>query len=62
MAIEPESTADKKKLADVLDMLRKQDPTFTAIENEETGQTHHQRHGRVAPGGDPAPACCGISI
>ncbi len=39
MAIEPESTADKKKLADALDMLRKQDPTFTAIENEETGQT-----------------------
>jgi elongation factor G len=39
MAIEPESTADKKKLADTLDMLRKQDPTFTASENEETGQT-----------------------
>jgi len=39
MAIEPESTADKKKLADALDMLRKQDPTFTAAENEETGQT-----------------------
>ena len=39
MAIEPESTADKKKLADTLQMLRKQDPTFTASENEETGQT-----------------------
>src|SRR4029453_265010 len=39
MAIEPESTADKKKLADVLDMLRKQDPTFASSENEETGQT-----------------------
>jgi elongation factor G len=39
MAIEPESTADKKKLADALDMLRKQDPTFSASENEETGQT-----------------------
>lgn len=39
MAIEPESTADKKKLTEVLDMLRKQDPTFRAIENEETGQT-----------------------
>ena len=39
MAIEPESSADKKKLADALDMLRKQDPTFTASENEETGQT-----------------------
>ena len=39
MAIEPESTADKKKLSDSLEMLRKQDPTFTASENEETGQT-----------------------
>jgi elongation factor G len=39
MAIEPESTADKKKLSETLDMLRKQDPTFTARENEETGQT-----------------------
>ncbi len=39
MAIEPESTADKKKLSDVLAMLRKQDPTFAAVENEETGQT-----------------------
>jgi elongation factor G len=39
MAIEPESTADKKKLSDVLGMLRKQDPTFAAAENEETGQT-----------------------
>ena len=39
MAIEPESTTDKKKLSDALDMLRKQDPTFTANENEETGQT-----------------------
>lgn len=39
MAIEPESTADKKKLSDTLEMLRKQDPTFTATENQETGQT-----------------------
>lgn len=39
MAIEPETTADKKKLSEALDMLRKQDPTFTASENEETGQT-----------------------
>jgi elongation factor G len=39
MAIEPESTADKKKLSETLDMLRKQDPTFKASENEETGQT-----------------------
>jgi elongation factor G len=39
MAIEPESTADKKKLAETLEMLRKQDPTFASSENEETGQT-----------------------
>ncbi|MEM6689365.1 MAG: elongation factor G [Planctomycetota bacterium] len=39
MAIEPESTADKKKLEETLNMLRRQDPTFRAQENEETGQT-----------------------
>ncbi|HEY3746418.1 MAG TPA: elongation factor G, partial [Gemmatimonadaceae bacterium] len=39
MAIEPESTDDRKKLGDTLTMLRKQDPTFRADENEETGQT-----------------------
>ena len=39
MAIEPESTAERKKLADTLEMLLRQDPTFHAVENEETGQT-----------------------
>ncbi len=39
MAIEPESTAERKKLADVLEMLKRQDPTFRADENEDTGQT-----------------------
>ncbi len=39
MAIEPESSAERKKLADVLEMLKRQDPTFRAQENEETGQT-----------------------
>lgn len=39
MAIEPESTAERKKLSEVLDMLKRQDPTFRAVENEETGQT-----------------------
>jgi elongation factor G len=39
MAIEPESTAERKKLADTLEMLKRQDPTFKATENEETGQT-----------------------
>jgi len=39
MAIEPESTADKKKLEETLAMLKRQDPTFQAVENEELGQT-----------------------
>ncbi|MEM8734202.1 MAG: translation factor GTPase family protein, partial [Planctomycetota bacterium] len=39
MAIEPENTADRKKLSEVLDMLERQDPTFDAVENEESGQT-----------------------
>ncbi|MBN1854721.1 MAG: elongation factor G [Pirellulales bacterium] len=39
MAIEPETTAERDKLNSVLDMLRKQDPTFLAVQSEETGQT-----------------------
>lgn len=39
MAIEPENTTERKKLAEVLEMLKRQDPTFNAIENEESGQT-----------------------
>src|SRR5207247_5522187 len=39
MAIEPETSGDRKKLADRLEMLRRQDPTFRSIENAETGQT-----------------------
>jgi elongation factor G len=39
MAIEPESSTERKKLADVLEMMKRQDPTFRAQENEETGQT-----------------------
>jgi elongation factor G len=39
MAIEPESTDDRKKLGETLAMLRKQDPTFRASESAETGQT-----------------------
>lgn len=38
MAIEPENTSDRKKLNEVLEMLKRQDPTFHAVENEETGQ------------------------
>ncbi len=39
MAIEPESSAERKKLVATLEMMKRQDPTFQASENEETGQT-----------------------
>ncbi len=39
MAVEPESSADRKKLADTLDRLQRQDPTFRAAVDPETGQT-----------------------
>ncbi|MEZ6123985.1 MAG: elongation factor G [Planctomycetaceae bacterium] len=39
MAIEPESSNDRKKLVEVLDKLQRQDPTFHARTDEETGQT-----------------------
>ncbi len=39
MAIEPETTAERKKLAEVLELMKRQDPTFRAVESEESGQT-----------------------
>ena len=39
MAIEPDSTGERDKLADTLELLKRQDPTFRATENEDTGQT-----------------------
>lgn len=39
MAVEPESSGDRKKLVDVLDKLQRQDPTFQASTDPETGQT-----------------------
>jgi elongation factor G len=38
-SIEPESSADKQKLIDVLNVLRKEDPTFTWGTDKDTGQT-----------------------
>jgi elongation factor G len=38
-SIEPESSADKDKLISVLNILRKEDPTFTWNVNKDTGQT-----------------------
>lgn len=39
MAVEPDSSAERKKLADALIRLSRQDPTFRAQINEDTGQT-----------------------
>jgi elongation factor G len=39
MAVEPETSAERKKLEDALLRLARQDPTFKARINEETGQT-----------------------
>ena len=39
MAIEPETSADRKKLEQTLEMLKRQDPTFRAGDSSETGQT-----------------------
>ncbi len=39
MAVEPDSNAERKKLADTLQRLSRQDPTFNAKVSEETGQT-----------------------
>ncbi len=39
MAIEPETANERKKLSATLELMKRQDPTFRAAENEETGQT-----------------------
>jgi elongation factor G len=39
MAVEPDSSAERKKLEETLRLLSKQDPTFRTKANEETGQT-----------------------
>ncbi len=38
VAIEPKTLSEQEKLKDVLEILAKEDPTFTTKENEETGQ------------------------
>jgi elongation factor G len=38
VAIEPKTFSESKKLKETLDLLAKEDPTFTVKENEETGQ------------------------
>jgi elongation factor G len=39
MAIEPKSNADRDRLLEILDRMRKDDPTFDVREDAETGQT-----------------------
>lgn len=39
MAVEPDTSAERKKLEEVLEKLARQDPTFKAKVSEETGQT-----------------------
>jgi elongation factor G len=39
MAVEPDTSAERKKLAETLERLARQDPTFTAHVSEDTGQT-----------------------
>ena len=39
MAVEPNNAAERKKMAEVLEMMKLQDPTFRAQEDPETGQT-----------------------
>ena len=38
VAIEPKTLSDREKLKETLEILQKEDPTFTSKENEETGQ------------------------
>ena len=38
VAIEPKTVSDRDKLKETLDILSKEDPTFTSKENDETGQ------------------------
>src|SRR4029077_9741718 len=38
-SVEPESSADKDKLTEVLERLRREDPTFTWKLDRDTGQT-----------------------
>jgi elongation factor G len=39
MAVEPDTNAERKKLAEILQRLARQDPTFTTRVSEDTGQT-----------------------
>ena len=52
MAVEPESSADRRKLAETLTLLSRQDPTFRAAVNEDHhGGTLLSRRRRIRTGG-----------
>ena len=55
IAVEPKTKADQDKLANALQRLAEEDPTFRVRVDEQTGQTSAQRHGRVAPGSADRP-------
>ena len=54
-SIEPESSADKDKLTDVLNLLQKEDPTFTWKRRPGHRPDADERHGHAAPGNQAAP-------
>ena len=56
MAVEPDSSADRKKLEEARSKLGQQDPTFQGEDQRRNRADHHQRHGRTAPGDHPRTA------
>ena len=50
MAIAPANRDGADRLSKALHRFRREDPTLHVTTDEETGETHHRRHGRVAPG------------
>ncbi len=50
VAIEPRTKVDQEKMGMALQRLAKEDPSFRMSTDPESGQTHHRRHGRAAPG------------
>ena len=60
MAIEPETSLERKKLADALEMMKRQDPTFRAMRERGDRPDADLGHGRAASGGDPPSAGAGF--
>jgi len=62
MAIEPETSLERKKLSETLEMMKRQDPTFRAIESEETGQTLISGMGELRETTVPEPLPTDVAI